>query len=102
MRRRIKAAAAGGRSRAARGQEGDVRPARRTAGRTSGLAVVLAAALGLGAGLVPPGHGQDAGWDEEAALPSRDDYAGSRACAECHEANHERWSRDWHASALRR
>lgn len=34
------------------------------------------------------------------ALPARDAYAGSRRCAECHEENHARWSKDWHARAL--
>jgi len=34
------------------------------------------------------------------SLPSRDAYAGSASCKECHEKNYERWSHDWHARAL--
>jgi hypothetical protein len=34
------------------------------------------------------------------SLPSRDAYAGSTSCKECHEKNFERWSHDWHARAL--
>jgi hypothetical protein len=34
------------------------------------------------------------------ALPSRDVYAGSQRCAECHKKNHQRWDQDWHARAL--
>jgi HEAT repeats/Cytochrome c554 and c-prime len=37
---------------------------------------------------------------EPAVLPSRDAYAGSARCAECHEKNHDRWEKDWHARAL--
>jgi hypothetical protein len=36
-------------------------------------------------------------WD---SLPSRDEYAGSAVCGECHEKNHEAWTHDWHARAL--
>jgi hypothetical protein len=35
-----------------------------------------------------------------AVLPSRDAYAGSQRCAECHAKNHQRWDQDWHARAL--
>jgi hypothetical protein len=38
-------------------------------------------------------------WD---VLPARDAYAGSDACAECHEKNHKAWLRDWHSRALRK
>jgi len=34
------------------------------------------------------------------SLPSRNAYAGSASCKECHEKNYERWSHDWHARAL--
>jgi hypothetical protein len=34
------------------------------------------------------------------SLPSRNAYAGSASCKECHERDFERWSHDWHASAL--
>src|SRR4051794_28450677 len=33
-------------------------------------------------------------------LPSRTAYAGSEACAECHQKNHDRWQHSWHARAL--
>jgi hypothetical protein len=33
-------------------------------------------------------------------LPSRNAYAGSEACAECHEKNHDHWLHSWHARAL--
>lgn len=42
---------------------------------------------------------EDDEWD---SLPSRDKYAGSDACADCHEKNHSAWQNDWHARALRR
>src|SRR3954454_17223240 len=32
--------------------------------------------------------------------PSRNAYAGSASCRECHESDFERWSHDWHARAL--
>jgi hypothetical protein len=35
-----------------------------------------------------------------AELPSRDAYAGSAACGECHEKNYDGWKHDWHARAL--
>ncbi|MFL6246082.1 MAG: HEAT repeat domain-containing protein [Thermoanaerobaculia bacterium] len=38
-------------------------------------------------------------WD---SLPSHDAYAGSEACAECHEKNHAAWLKDWHARALQK
>jgi cytochrome c552/HEAT repeat protein/cytochrome c554/c'-like protein len=38
--------------------------------------------------------------EKSAALPSREAYAGSAACKECHEKNYLRWTRDWHARAL--
>jgi hypothetical protein len=34
------------------------------------------------------------------SLPSRDAYAGSASCRDCHAKNFERWSHDWHARAL--
>src|SRR5437660_11219140 len=34
------------------------------------------------------------------SLPSRNAYAGSASCKECHEKDFERWSHDWHARAL--
>ncbi|MBV8545606.1 MAG: ammonia-forming cytochrome c nitrite reductase subunit c552 [Acidobacteria bacterium] len=34
------------------------------------------------------------------SLPSRNAYAGSASCKECHESAFERWSHDWHARAL--
>jgi hypothetical protein len=34
------------------------------------------------------------------SLPSRNAYAGSASCRECHEKDFERWSHDWHARAL--
>jgi hypothetical protein len=34
------------------------------------------------------------------SLPSRDKYAGSASCRDCHEKNFDRWSHDWHARAL--
>jgi HEAT repeat protein len=34
------------------------------------------------------------------SLPSRNAYAGSASCKECHESDFERWSHDWHARAL--
>jgi hypothetical protein len=34
------------------------------------------------------------------SLPSRNAYAGSASCRECHERDFERWSHDWHARAL--
>jgi Flp pilus assembly protein TadD len=34
------------------------------------------------------------------SLPSRNAYAGSASCKECHERDFERWSHDWHARAL--
>jgi hypothetical protein len=34
------------------------------------------------------------------SLPSRNAYAGSASCRECHESDFERWSHDWHARAL--
>jgi hypothetical protein len=40
--------------------------------------------------------------DEWESLPSRDAYAGSAACAECHEKNHAGWLRDWHSRALQK
>jgi HEAT repeats/Cytochrome c552/Cytochrome c554 and c-prime/Tetratricopeptide repeat len=33
-------------------------------------------------------------------LPSRDAYAGSEACRDCHQKNYDRWSHDWHSRAL--
>jgi len=38
-------------------------------------------------------------WEAD-TLPSRDAYAGSAKCGECHEKKHDRWQRDWHAKAL--
>jgi hypothetical protein len=35
-----------------------------------------------------------------AELPSRDAFAGSAACRECHEQNFDAWTHDWHARAL--
>ncbi|HUR83359.1 MAG TPA: HEAT repeat domain-containing protein [Thermoanaerobaculia bacterium] len=35
-----------------------------------------------------------------AALPSRDAFAGSASCRECHEEKYDAWSHDWHARAL--
>src|SRR6185295_5565527 len=32
--------------------------------------------------------------------PSRNAYAGSEACGECHRKNYERWRHDWHARAF--
>ena len=40
--------------------------------------------------------------DEWDVLPSRDAFAGSDACAECHEKNHTAWLKDWHSRALRK
>jgi hypothetical protein len=34
------------------------------------------------------------------ALPSRDAYAGSARCRDCHKKNYLRWKRDWHSRAL--
>jgi hypothetical protein len=34
------------------------------------------------------------------SLPSRNAYAGSASCKECHESDFERWSHDWHARAM--
>ena len=34
------------------------------------------------------------------SLPSRDAYAGSASCRECHEKNFDRWSHDQHSRAL--
>jgi len=33
-------------------------------------------------------------------LPSRDKYAGSETCRDCHEKNYDRWTHDWHSRAL--
>lgn len=38
--------------------------------------------------------------ESEDWLPSRNAYAGSQRCQECHEKNHARWSREWHSKAL--
>jgi hypothetical protein len=38
--------------------------------------------------------------ENTASLPSREAYAGSATCKECHEKNYVRWTRDWHARAL--
>jgi hypothetical protein len=38
--------------------------------------------------------------EELESLPSRNAYAGSASCKECHEKNFLRWSHDWHARAL--
>ncbi|HVG23689.1 MAG TPA: multiheme c-type cytochrome [Thermoanaerobaculia bacterium] len=35
-----------------------------------------------------------------AELPSRDAFAGSASCRECHAEKYEGWSHDWHARAL--
>ncbi|MCU1245937.1 MAG: hypothetical protein JWN02_1847 [Acidobacteria bacterium] len=37
---------------------------------------------------------------ESETLPSRNAYAGSERCKECHEKNYLRWTHDWHARAL--
>ncbi|MBV9497479.1 MAG: ammonia-forming cytochrome c nitrite reductase subunit c552 [Acidobacteria bacterium] len=37
---------------------------------------------------------------EDEFLPSRDAYAGSEVCADCHQKNHDRWAHSWHARAL--
>jgi len=39
----------------------------------------------------------DESWD---SLPSRDAFAGSETCRDCHQKNYERWTHDWHARAL--
>lgn len=38
--------------------------------------------------------------DADDELPSRNAYAGSDACRNCHEQKYDRWSQDWHARAL--
>jgi hypothetical protein len=38
--------------------------------------------------------------DDYESLPSRDKFAGSEACRDCHEKNYGRWSHDYHALAL--
>ncbi len=43
-------------------------------------------------------HGGES-WD---ALPSRDAFAGSETCRDCHQKNYDHWTRDWHARALSR
>ena len=36
-------------------------------------------------------------WEQ---LPSRDKYAGSDSCRDCHQKNYDRWTHDWHSRAL--
>jgi len=36
-------------------------------------------------------------WEQ---LPSRDAFAGSETCRDCHQKNYDRWTHDWHSRAL--
>ncbi|HVR41726.1 MAG TPA: ammonia-forming cytochrome c nitrite reductase subunit c552, partial [Thermoanaerobaculia bacterium] len=67
------------------------------------VAVVLLAACRREAVPPParPAAHHEAKAEEWDALPSRDAFAGSAACKECHEKNYERWTHDWHSRALR-
>src|SRR5262245_4023251 len=98
-------------------KRGQRRPRRPAATREALLAAIALAALVLGVramrsrGRRPEAGATDAApapssspsrnaADGDGGLPSRNAYAGSQECAECHEKNHDRWSQDWHSKAL--
>lgn len=56
--------------------------------------LIVLSLLGAGCGKKP------AGVKTARAIPSRDEFAGSEACGECHSDKLERWHDDWHARAL--
>ena len=78
--------------------------------KTGAVAVVFALALAChrepasvtaqhGASSTTPASSASA---ESESLPSRDAYAGSATCRDCHEKNFDRWQHDFHAKALSR
>lgn len=65
--------------------------------RHAGIGALVAAATALGGCGAPHAASPAPGATEPASNILRADYAGSRACADCHEAIHARWE----ASAMR-
>jgi len=48
----------------------------------------------------PPAPKQAVAREVADELPSREKFAGSETCRDCHEKNFDRWSHDWHSRAL--